>query len=63
MIGAVALGAYKDFNAAAAGMNRQVQAFHPIAANVERYEALYDSVYSKLYPALQPLFSALQRLA
>jgi sugar (pentulose or hexulose) kinase len=62
MIGAVALGAYKDFSAAAAGMNREVQTFHPIAANVERYEALYDSVYSKLYPALQPLFSALQRL-
>ena len=59
---AVGLGLHPDFDTAVAAMTRIGKTFMPIAANHDRYNALYRRVYQKMYGRLQPLYRAIQQI-
>jgi len=62
IIGAVSLGYYSDFHAAAKAMTGVTKTFSPHPQNVESYDKLFRNVYTKQYERLKPLYIALEQL-
>lgn len=60
--GAVGLGWHPDLRTAVRAMTSDGDAFEPIPAHVERYDALYREAYRPLYGRLAPLYRSLTRI-
>ena len=58
----VAMGDYKDFDEAVAGMVHERDRFEPDMQEHELYKALYDGVWKEIFGKLAPLYSKTQEI-
>jgi xylulokinase len=59
LLGGVAAGLWPDLDAALADLDRRDHVVEPQREQVERYDALRETVFAALQPALKPLNRAL----